>query len=285
MKFGAEFREARAAADRLGCQVVLGDRPIEITLKRAWAALGPEERGAVLLAGAGLVFGLRLSSVAGKGTEEGQAVAPSFLSPPAAALFASGPSSSSSSTATTVAAAKAGAGAGAGQLEVGGYQGADDALLASLERFGQTFPALFEALIGERDRFLAWAVKRSKAVNGAPKVVAVMGALHLPGVVAAVRADNGGNTLSFRGVARLPPPSSSSSPSQDGGVALSPAYRKLLGRALGAWVVKGLPRFVRDVAVGTVVLEGAKLGYAQAAPQLEGWWAEAVGLLPLESLF
>jgi len=33
---------------------------------------------------------------------------------------------------------------------------------------------------------------------------------------------------------------------------------------------------MRDVAVGTLAVEGAKAGYAQAAPQLEGWWAEVV---------
>jgi len=44
---GAEMRAARRAAEALGegaCEVVLGDRPIEITLSRAWRALTTRER-------------------------------------------------------------------------------------------------------------------------------------------------------------------------------------------------------------------------------------------------
>jgi hypothetical protein len=266
--------------------VVLGDRPIELTLRRAWAALGPEERGVVLLACVSLVLGLRLRD--GKGLEgllpprggssgerEGDVTSPSQPQSQKPPLPLFSPSLASG--------AEEGLGVGL-ELELEGYRGADDALLASLERFGQLFPELFEALIGERDRFLAWACKRSKAVNGAAsggrtRVVAVMGALHLPGVVKAIREDNGGNTLSFPKVARLPPPPALEEPegAKRGGVVLSPAYRQLLGRAAAAWALQSLPRFVRDVAVGTVVLEGAKLGWGEAAPQLELWWAEVLG--------
>lgn len=41
---GGEFRAAREAADACGAQMVLGDRPIEVTLQRAWAALGWKRR-------------------------------------------------------------------------------------------------------------------------------------------------------------------------------------------------------------------------------------------------
>lgn len=232
----------------MGAEVVLGDRPIEITLARAWAALSREERGAVLLAGAGLVLGVRLSGSSSDSSSENLLPVPALSFPP---LDSEG-----------------------GRWDFRGYRGADDAVLASLERFGQAFPSLFEALIGERDRFLAWAAKRSKAVNGAKRVVAVVGALHLPGMVAAIRRDNGGETLSFSGVARLP---SVQGREGDGGVSLSPAMRRLVGRAVSAWAVQGLPRVLRDVVVGTAVFEGLKLSYAQAAPQLEGWWAKAVG--------
>ena len=42
---GEEFRAAARAADRVGAQVVLGDRPIEVTLGRAWEALPGGKRG------------------------------------------------------------------------------------------------------------------------------------------------------------------------------------------------------------------------------------------------
>jgi pheromone shutdown protein TraB len=41
---GAEFRAAARAADAAGASLVLGDRPIEITLERAWNALPWQRR-------------------------------------------------------------------------------------------------------------------------------------------------------------------------------------------------------------------------------------------------
>ncbi|KAF9617198.1 hypothetical protein IFM89_035080 [Coptis chinensis] len=42
--FGDEFRAARKAAEDIGAQLVLGDRPIEITLERAWKSLNWNEK-------------------------------------------------------------------------------------------------------------------------------------------------------------------------------------------------------------------------------------------------
>jgi pheromone shutdown protein TraB len=39
---------------------VLGDRPIELTMKRAWACMGPNERGALLVAALGLLLNIRV---------------------------------------------------------------------------------------------------------------------------------------------------------------------------------------------------------------------------------
>jgi pheromone shutdown protein TraB len=39
VKGGAEFIAARLESEKLGSQLVLGDRPIEITLERAWEAM------------------------------------------------------------------------------------------------------------------------------------------------------------------------------------------------------------------------------------------------------
>eukprot|EP00270_Netrium_digitus_P002943 TRINITY_DN1334_c0_g1_i1.p1 TRINITY_DN1334_c0_g1~~TRINITY_DN1334_c0_g1_i1.p1 ORF type:complete len:158 (-),score=35.87 TRINITY_DN1334_c0_g1_i1:618-1091(-) len=41
---GVEFRAARKAAEGVGSQIVLGDRPIETTLRRAWRALPWQRR-------------------------------------------------------------------------------------------------------------------------------------------------------------------------------------------------------------------------------------------------
>lgn len=51
--FGDEFRAARKAAEDIGAQIVLGDRPIEITLERAWTSLKWKEKTSLLLS----VFG------------------------------------------------------------------------------------------------------------------------------------------------------------------------------------------------------------------------------------
>ncbi len=64
LETGREFRAAREAADATGAQVVLGDRPIEVSLQRALAALGFRRRLQLLgglaqvpMAVAGLLFG------------------------------------------------------------------------------------------------------------------------------------------------------------------------------------------------------------------------------------
>jgi len=41
---GADFRAARRAAERVGASLILGDRPIEITLERAWRSLSLRDR-------------------------------------------------------------------------------------------------------------------------------------------------------------------------------------------------------------------------------------------------
>ena len=44
MRSGEEFRAARRAAEGCDAQLVLGDRPIEVTLRRAWDALSLRQR-------------------------------------------------------------------------------------------------------------------------------------------------------------------------------------------------------------------------------------------------
>ena len=52
-------------------------------------------------------------------------------------------------------------------------------------------PQLVAPLIHERDLYLAWSLKRSKAVNGATAVVGVVGKGHLRGVCWALTHDSG----------------------------------------------------------------------------------------------
>lgn len=56
---------------------------------------------------------------------------------------------------------------------------------------------LIAPLIRERDVYLAWSLKRSKAVNGTRQVVGVVGAGHVKGVVWALEQDAGGDSLRF----------------------------------------------------------------------------------------
>ncbi|KAJ6672015.1 PHEROMONE SHUTDOWN PROTEIN [Salix viminalis] len=57
--FGDEFRAARKVAEEIGAQIVLGDRPIEITLERAWNSLKWREKLSLVIA---VVRGITSSS-------------------------------------------------------------------------------------------------------------------------------------------------------------------------------------------------------------------------------
>lgn len=189
------------------------------------------------------------------------------MSVPSTTLFSS-PASTSSTTGSAVLDEKL--------LEVQGYKGANDELLESLQRFGSHFPSLYDALIQERDRYLAWASKRSKAVNGSKRVVLVMGALHVPGVLEAIAADNGGNTLNFRNVARLPPLQE-----EGGGIVLSAPYRKVLRQFLWAWVTDRGPHLLRDVVIGLAAGEALNLGWREWGQEA---WEGALAAVPPSTL-
>lgn len=266
VQFGEEFRCARRASEEVGAQVVLGDRPIELTLRRAWAAMAPEERGAVMLAMFSLLFGLRAKKTETTTTERGAVTATTTAAGGGGGIGAvSTIPFASASTASTMLNDKV--------LAVEGYKGANDELLESLQRFGSTFPSLYDALIQERDRYLAWAAKRSKAVNGSKRVVLVMGALHVPGVVAAIAADNGGNTLNFRNVARLPPLQEAGGQ----GIVLSAPYRKVLRKFLWAWVTDRGPHLLRDLVIGLAAGEALNLGWREWGQEA---WEGALAAVP-----
>lgn len=140
--FGDEFRAARKASEEVGAQIVLGDRPIEITLGRAWSSLKWNEK-----------LGLVTSLLRG------------ITSP---SLDVSG----------------------------GNLKDTDASPFQLYEQLSYSFPSLLQPLIHERDTYLAWSLKRSKAVNKHKRVVGVIGKGHINGVIYALVSDLG--DLRFR---------------------------------------------------------------------------------------
>lgn len=144
----SDFVAAREAAEGCNASLVLGDRPLEITLERAWNAMGAGEKGALLAAG------LRLAL-----SWPGRSAAPP--ADPAAEGGADGPEA---------AVARAG--------------GVDVEAMAEL--LAQASPALHACLVQERDIYLSLTAKSSRAVSGCRCVVAVVGAGHVEGVARAL---------------------------------------------------------------------------------------------------
>ncbi|KAI3420600.1 uncharacterized protein J3R85_012684, partial [Psidium guajava] len=144
--FGDEFRAARKVSEEIGAQIVLGDRPIEITLERAWNSLKWDQKISLVIS----VFrGLASKS------------------------DASGSNLQESNT--------------------------GDSTFELYKQLGFSYPALLRPLIHERDTYLAWSLKRSKAVNNCKRVVGVIGKGHMNGVVYSLISDQG--NLRFRDLA------------------------------------------------------------------------------------
>ncbi|GJU99275.1 TraB domain-containing protein isoform X1 [Tanacetum coccineum] len=141
--FGDEFRAARKASEEISAQVVLGDRPIEITLERAWNSLKWSEK---------------LSLVK---------------------VVLSGITSSTDQSKINLKESTA-----------------DDTDFQLYEQLSFSYPSLLQPLIHERDTYIAWSLKRSKAVRNGKRVVGVIGRGHLNGVIYALISDLG--DLRFR---------------------------------------------------------------------------------------
>ncbi|KAK9901278.1 hypothetical protein WJX75_003832 [Coccomyxa subellipsoidea] len=142
---GVEMRAGRRAAERAGAQIVLGDRPIEITLQRAWASLSWRQRFQLLSA---------------LWQSQGQAA---------------------DISAEAVEAMKD-----------------DDVISSVLAEYSANFPEVVGPLLHERDMYLAWSLKRSKAVNGSGRVVGVVGKGHLRGVLYHLVTPGSSGNLRFR---------------------------------------------------------------------------------------
>ncbi|XP_077234767.1 uncharacterized protein LOC143876965 isoform X2 [Tasmannia lanceolata] len=143
--FGDEFRAARKTSEEVGAQIVLGDRPIEITLKRAWSSLRWSEKISLVVS---LLRGIN----------------PSSLDMPVSKL-----------------------------------------------------------------KYLAWSLKRSKAVNSSKRVVGVIGKGHMNGVIYALVSDLG--DLRFRDLVGKRP----------------------FGDSSNGWIEAILKSLVRDTVVGVVL--------------------------------
>ncbi|CAI8604546.1 unnamed protein product [Vicia faba] len=174
--FGDEFRAARKVSEEIGAQIVLGDRPIEITLQRAWKALNWTQKLSLLRI---VINGI----------------------------------TSSSEISTN-------------KLE---KASSDDGTLQLYEQLSFSYPSLLPPLIHERDTYLAWSLKRSKAVNNCKRVVGVIGKGHMNGVIYALLADTG--DLRFRDL--------TGKNSSDGGS--------------GGWINGIVKSLVRDTVIGIVL--------------------------------
>ncbi|KAJ9553205.1 hypothetical protein OSB04_017250 [Centaurea solstitialis] len=141
--FGDEFRAARKASEEISAQVVLGDRPIEITLQRAWSSLKWSEKLSLVIA--------ILRAITSSSDESKINIKES----------------------TT-----------------------NDSDFQLYEQLSFSYPSLLQPLIHERDTYIAWSLKRSKAVRNGKRVVGVIGRGHLNGVIYALISDLG--DLRFR---------------------------------------------------------------------------------------
>lgn len=162
VKPGAELMAAIEEAKAVGARVELIDRSIHTTLKRTWASLGFWKRSMLLA-----------SMVAGSDDEEddededddkkkkkakkGDAAAPAA---------APAPARKSPTTAEDIEALKE-----------------PKALSEMLSELSRTLPQIKRPLIDERDQYLLAGVEAA-AASGARSVVAVVGAAHVPGMLA-----------------------------------------------------------------------------------------------------
>ena len=150
---GMEMRAAYEAATEAGVDtIVLGDRPVQVTVRRALSLLSLKEK--LLL---GLLPLALLAQLAGQEDAPGDAPAESDD---------------------------------------------EDQAIANL---GSLSPTLLAPLLHERDVYLAWSMRRSKAVRemmarrgGAGVVVGVVGRAHLPGVLYSLQEGSATEALRFR---------------------------------------------------------------------------------------
>lgn len=179
-------------ARKINAEVILGDRPISVTLQRAWDAMSLADCAALL-------------------TE----LLPLLLLWPGAAnqmrrKFVLENAASSTSVADWTSSGAQQSSAQPSMRAQQQWRTAADNMLTRPK--SELFPTsddfsarLQEPLVHERDRFLAWTLKRSRAVSCKSVIVGVVGMGHLQGVMHYL-AQEEGSPLLFQDVAgrRLP---------------------------------------------------------------------------------
>jgi pheromone shutdown protein TraB len=136
------------AAEAVGASLILGDRPIDITLHRCWSALTWRRRWQ-------LVQELR-RTISNESGKSGSKDADAFTK----------------------------------ELE---ELKSDEGVQKAMQQVMTIAPEVMAPLIHERDLYLSWSMKRSKAVNGVKTVVGVVGKGHLRGIMFAMENDPGGH--------------------------------------------------------------------------------------------
>ena len=174
------------AARQVGATIVLGDRPIEITLRRAWEGLSWPER---LKLGRTLLFGEGGGGGGGNGTGGlGLGASGGGQSEAAAAAAGGAGDGSADESSTTTSIPTLSTTTSTTTTSPPSLQQIDalsrdpTSLAAVVASLDAELPALSRALVHERDEWLSWSLARSRAVCGARTVVGVLGAGHVRGV-------------------------------------------------------------------------------------------------------
>ena len=148
---GADFRAAKRGAERLNATLVLGDRPVEITLERSWRALSWEERGEVVrgalqaLAGGGNV---QAASAAGSVADpsELRSLVDRALGEPQGAASESAAGAIAAGDSAAGGSAAGGSAIGEGSADDSALESARDAVAAMESALSTRFPSVVEPL-------------------------------------------------------------------------------------------------------------------------------------------
>lgn len=81
-----------------------------------------------------------------------------------------------------------------------------DILESTFTEFAEQSPELYEALIAERDRFMAARLRQENVDNAGKRILVVIGAGHLDGLAKYLSDDTGNPTSEVKSLSILPPP-------------------------------------------------------------------------------